>query len=154
MAEHLSGRDMTGFPMYDLVLDMLFDWHVPGHAFGAYSCVCADFRHAVDHYYRNRALLRWPSLSNDEHVYGYASSYFPFPVWRNWFFQFWVFVNSERFGVYWFCMQEEWLNNLEEVSAAFLRVRQTAGLYQHIQIVLEPWVYDYSEPTWERENFV
>ena len=87
--------------------------------------------------------------------------YWPVPTWRKWKVDvWWYFAESrtgriiEAFGHGWTHMETYWMSSLVEMSGVHRRMFRSGGMYNHLQMTVSSWVWDYEVGEWEEEDHV
>ena len=122
--------------------------------------VCTALRMWVETYIQKRrlrqqnyALFHYYTFAADVERYGEPFRYWPSPSWRMWKVEvWWYFDGLHRYDRGWICERTYWMNSLAQLSDIHRNMYRTAGMYNHFQLTLSSWIWDYTYQVWQEED--
>ena len=102
---------------------------------------------------RNRlyAIQNFPSLVDDERIWGRPTTFWPYPEWMSWEIRILVYMENPRVAnpATWMEWERYWARSLDDVLHLLNAFEPTGGLYTRLVINLEQWQWTY-QFDWER----
>ena len=96
-----------------------------------------------------------PTLRADIEFFGRPSRLGNFPRWNAFRIErWWFWPESSRIQRGWHLEEVCWIDNLRELPALYRDLYHSGGLYQHEQLVITLWVWDYLSACWEPMDYV
>ena len=96
-----------------------------------------------------------PSMMADVEVFGRPSRLWNIPCWyalkvERW----WYWPENSNIQRGWHLEEVFWIDNLCELPASYRRLYHSCGLYQHEQLVITWWMWDYVSAFWEPMDYI
>ena len=106
---------------------------------------------------RNRlhTIQNFPSLVDDERIWGRPTRFWPYPEWMSWEIRILVYIENPRLATpaTWMEWERHWAQSLDDVFHLLNAFEPTGGLYTRLVINLEQWQWTY-QFGWERVEYL
>ena len=106
---------------------------------------------------RNRlhTIQNFPSLVDDERIWGRPTRFWPYPEWMSWEIRILVYIENPRLATpaTWVEWERNWAPSLDDVGHLLNAFAPTGGVYTRLVINLEQWQWTY-QFGWERVEYL
>ena len=122
---------------------------------GRLHWISRTFRAAMKQRHRLHLLQAFPSIADDEMLWGQPTLSWPYPSWIWWEIRVLAYIQHcvRQEPATWVLWERHWIRSLVEVSDAWNAVEHTGGLYSRVVVQLEQWQWTYQDG-WERVDYV